>query len=32
VRVARENTQLMKQVVRPLVNACRQALQEGDDA
>jgi hypothetical protein len=32
VRVARENQRLMKQVVRPLVNACRQALQEGDDA
>ncbi len=32
VRVARENPGLMTQVVRPLVSACRQALQEGDDA
>lgn len=32
VRVARENPRLMTQVVRPLVNACRQALKEGDDA
>jgi len=32
VRVARENPRLMAQVVRPLVTACQQALEERDDA